>query len=40
GANISNLHTDFMIGSPDVDVTAETYSGEKVELIKKGFFVI
>ncbi len=40
GANISNLHTDFMIGSPDVDVTGETFSEEKAEIIKGGFFVI
>ncbi len=40
GANISNLHTDFMIGSPNVDVTGRTYSGETVEIIKKGFFTI
>ncbi len=40
GANRSNLHTDFMIGSPDVDVSGETWSGETVEIIKKGFFTI
>ncbi len=40
GANISNLHTDFMIGSPSVDVTGKTWSGESVEIIKKGFFTI
>ena len=40
GANISNLHTDFMIGSPDVDVTGETWSGKKTKIIKKGFFTI
>ena len=40
GANVSNLHTDFMIGSPEVNVTAETYAGEEVEIIKGGYFII
>lgn len=40
GANVSNLHTDFMIGSPDVDVSGVTWSGETVEIIRKGVFTI
>jgi aminopeptidase len=40
GINVSNLHTDFMIGAPDVDVTGETWSGEKVDIIKDGKFVL
>ncbi len=40
GANVSNLHTDFMISSPEVDVTGETYSGDRINIIKDGFFVL
>jgi aminopeptidase len=40
GVNVAKVHTDFMIGSPEVDVTGTTYSGEKVEIIKDGVFVI
>ncbi len=39
GINISNLHTDFMIGSPDVDVTGLTWDGRKVDIIIDGEFV-
>ena len=38
GCNTSNVHTDMMISSEKVDVMAETYSGEKVALIKAGQF--
>ncbi len=39
GINVSNLHTDFMIGSPDVDVTGLTWDGKKVNIIIDGEFV-
>ena len=38
GINVSNLHTDFMIGSPDVDVTGLTWDGEKIDIIIDGEF--
>lgn len=38
GINVSNLHTDFMIGSPDVDVTGKTWNGRKIDIIKDGKF--
>ena len=36
GCNDSNVHTDMMISSEEVDVTAKTYSGKTVPLIGKG----
>lgn len=39
GCNSSHIHTDMMISSEEVDVHAETYSGEKRLLIKKGKWV-
>jgi aminopeptidase len=36
GCNDSRVHTDFMISSEEVDVDAETFEGEKINLIKKG----
>ncbi len=38
GINSSKIHTDFMIGSPQVDVTAVTAEGRKAEIIKEGVF--
>ncbi len=38
GINVSNLHTDFMIGSPDVDITGVTWDGEKIDIIIDGEF--
>ena len=40
GFNFSNFHKDIMISSPEVDVIAETRNGEKIDIIKKGKFVI
>ncbi len=40
GINVSNLHTDFMIGSPDVDVTGLTWDGKEVDIIIDGEFVL
>ncbi len=40
GCNDSRVHTDFMISSEKVDVTAHTYNGETIELIKSGKWAI
>jgi len=39
GCNESSVHTDMMISSEEVDVTAISYSGEKINLIKKGAWI-
>lgn len=39
GCNESSVHTDMMISSEKVDVTALTYGGNEVEIIKKGAWV-
>lgn len=36
GVNTSVTHVDFMIGSPDMNISAKTQSGETVELFKDG----
>ncbi|MCC6220865.1 MAG: aminopeptidase [Deltaproteobacteria bacterium] len=40
GCNESTVHTDMMISSEQVDVTATAVSGEKMPLIRKGAWVI
>jgi aminopeptidase len=40
GANVSFVHTDFMIGSEEVDVTARTRDGRDVAVLRDGRFVI
>jgi aminopeptidase len=40
GANVSFVHTDFMIGSQEVDVTARTRDGREVAVLRDGRFVI
>ncbi|MFW5689328.1 MAG: aminopeptidase, partial [Spirochaetota bacterium] len=40
GGNISTLHTDFMIGSPEVTVTGVRRNGTEVPLIADGVFVV
>lgn len=40
GCNESKTHTDIMISSEEVDVSAQTYSGEKLPLIGKGRWLI
>lgn len=40
GANLANVHTDFMIGSPDVEVSGTTRDGNTVAIIQNGVFVI
>ena len=39
GLNISRTHLDFMIGTPDLDISAETIEGKKL-VFKKGNFNI
>jgi aminopeptidase len=36
GCNTSHVHTDMMLSSDEVDVHAELYSGQKIQLIKNG----
>jgi aminopeptidase len=38
GFNDSMVHTDFMIGSPEVEVTGTTRDGRSIPLITKGNF--
>ena len=39
GCNESLVHTDFMVGSSDMKVTALTYGGEEVLIMDNGNFV-
>ena len=38
GLNQSILHTDFMIGSPEVQVTGKTPDGTIISIIENGSF--
>lgn len=40
GINASGLHTDFMIGSPEVDVDGVTREGDAVAILRDGAFVL
>lgn len=40
GANVSVVHTDFMIGSEEINVTARTRSGDDVAVLRDGRFVL
>jgi aminopeptidase len=40
GANVSFVHTDFMIGSEQVQVTARTYDGRDVAILRDGRFTV
>lgn len=40
GCNESSAHTDMMISSEQVDVTAKTYRGETITLLKGGAWVV
>ncbi|MGN1163967.1 MAG: aminopeptidase [Candidatus Ornithospirochaeta sp.] len=39
GCNESLVHTDFMVGSPDMKIVAETYDGREVTIMENGRFV-
>jgi aminopeptidase len=40
GCNVSLVHADFMIGSPEVSVFGLTAEGSRREIIREGAFVI
>jgi len=40
GFNMSKIHIDLLIGSPQLDVSARLSSGEVIPVIRKGAFVI
>lgn len=40
GCNESSVHTDIMISSEHISVTAETYSGEQISLLTNGAWAI
>lgn len=39
GCNRSLVHTDFMVGSPDMDIVATTRENKKVQIMRQGRFV-
>lgn len=39
-ANTSMVHVDFMFGSPDMEIVGTKQDGEKVQVFRKGSFVI
>lgn len=40
GYNVSSIHVDFMFGSDDLEIIGTTHNGEKVQIFRKGNFVI
>ena len=40
GINVSKLHVDFMIGSDQIDVSAETRSGQHISVMEHGDWVL
>jgi len=40
GYNNSMVHSDFMFGSADMEITGETQDGKKIKVFEKGNFVI
>lgn len=40
GCNTSSVHTDFMIGSPEMDIEATLADSSKVQIFKRGQFVL
>ncbi|MDR7870861.1 MAG: aminopeptidase [Tissierellaceae bacterium] len=40
GSNYSLIHVDFMVGGPDLDITAYEKNGNEVQLFKNGNWVI
>lgn len=39
GINQSLVHTDFMIGCPEMDITGKTASGKNIAILRQGHFV-
>src|SRR5262249_51817249 len=40
GVNHSSIHTDFMIGSPEVAISGVTAAGDEVPLLRDGHWVL
>lgn len=40
GINHSSIHTDFMIGSPEVEVSGVTNAGDEVPILRNGVWVL
>lgn len=40
GLNESIVHVDFMIGSAELDVEGLTASGERLQILKQGLWVL
>ena len=40
GCNVSLVHTDFMVGSPELDIIATTYDGKEIKIMEKGHFTL
>ncbi len=38
GCNVSRVHTDFMIGSSDLNIYATTFDGKEIQIYKNGQF--
>ena len=38
GANVSMTHVDFMVGSPDLEITGITHDGEEIAVFRNGNF--
>ena len=38
GLNFSIVHEDFMIGTPDLEITGVTHSGEEIPVFTEGNF--
>ncbi len=39
GINVSKIHVDFMIGTPDLEIEAETFDGRKIKILENGNFI-
>ena len=35
---MSKIHVDFMIGTPDLEITGETFDNQKVKIFENGNF--
>jgi aminopeptidase len=39
GVNVSMTHVDFMVGSPDLEITGITHDGKEIPVFRNGNFV-